>query len=208
MGDGKQPFSPDGRRFIWIPTDALDAVREKTSEPLTATAVLLALYRIGNRERSATFTKPMGYVATLANVGRTTAYRRLVELKAAGLVEIEAAMIDGTNSHAPSRYTLPSLKVVSPINKIVSPTTNLVSRNGQNRETLPKEYKKDGRNDTSKPLTPSEKITAEKQLRNLEEKLSDLAPKLRYQDQKSEQRLADYNRIELEISTLKERLGV
>jgi hypothetical protein len=122
--DDPPKFAPNGQPFVWLPVEALEKIRESCEHPGSGILVLIALYRIGCRERSSTFSKPLNYIATLSCVERRTVIRRLAELEKCGLVTIKRTQGELCE------YCLPSLKTSvtkSPPSDTVSPGSDIIS---------------------------------------------------------------------------------
>ena len=82
--------APNGTPFCWIPKAGLAQIDKhlELSQAATAKLVYLALCRVACDDRTATFSKPIAYLATLASLDRRTVERRLPDLEHLKLVTI------------------------------------------------------------------------------------------------------------------------
>lgn len=99
-----RPWSPDGVPFSWMPKPAARRIEQEIEQPATALLVYLALTRIASDEGSATFTKPIQYIAKLACLNRRTVERRLGDLE-----RIEVVRVDRGVMGTAHQYTLATL---------------------------------------------------------------------------------------------------
>lgn len=83
-------FHPQ-RPYVPVPVAALKLLEEHLDEGDQATAklVLMALYRIGNRDRTHTITKGRAYIGKLASLSVPTVTRRIGDLERLGLIKVQ-----------------------------------------------------------------------------------------------------------------------
>jgi hypothetical protein len=197
------PWHPNGTAFFWVPKSAFEKIENSLELAPAASAklVFMALCVLANREGSATFTKPLNYLATLASVSRRTAWSRLGDLERLKLVTVERGKL--RQAH---RYT-----VQQPLPNVVQPLPNDRQVSTLHTCTLPKEpgeQKNRGSNPKPKPLTTGERIGLKDKLTAKKDKLADVTEGLKYEDgQKREKLKAEQARLKAEVCEIKERLG-
>ena len=99
------------------------------NEAASAKLLCLGLCTIANREGTATFTKPISYLAALSSLSVATVKRRLPDLERLGIIRVERFKLRQSN-----RYTLLTTADSSQ-------RANDSSRTHGHREPLPKERK-------------------------------------------------------------------
>ena len=156
-------WSPNGSAFFWMPKEGIRRIEEnlELGDAASAKLVYLALCRIACNERSAAFTKPINYIATLSSLHRRTVERRLPSLEKLGLLTIARRKIDGTKAQDMSTYNLATLgrKVAA----AKSPHAVAVNREQENKRT-----------GFQRPLTVPDRIAAENSLKILKSQLAEL----------------------------------
>lgn len=134
----ERSWSPHGRPFVWLAKSALRTIDEKASEPTSATLVYLSLCRIACDERSGTFSKPLAYVARLANLGRRTVERRIEDLERLKLLNVTRHKQRAAHTYALPSVTPPVRNDASPVRDVTPPVQRLhgaLLREGNKRST-------------------------------------------------------------------------
>lgn len=168
-------FTPDKQPFVWLPKDALSAIEHGLEMKYAGSAklVLLACYRVANSEASATFTKPISYIATLASLERRTVERRLPDLVRLGLIKIESQHLPGSKGRDLNRYTLPTLR-----RNLATQSHNLATRQQPHQVAISIEQenreKEQAGGKPRKPMTVPERITLQGQIKIQQERLERL----------------------------------
>ena len=134
-----QTWSPNGVPFCWQPKEALRRIEQGVETEVAASATMLyvTLTRIASDEESGSFVFPIGYIARLGCLSRSTIERRLEDLEKLELVAIEKRIDPVTKERLPSRYTLTSLS-----RKVASPRGHLTSATTPRRDVILEEQKK------------------------------------------------------------------
>lgn len=186
-GVNASPWRPDGVPFFWVAKEAFDKIDQNLERGQAASAKLtyIALARVACTENSGAFSKPIGYLATLASLERRTVEKRLVDLERLELVRIHRSQIEGTKARNIHHYTLTVL-----FRKVPNQNRKLANAPSLHAFAVSTEVQKDRRNPAGNAhaisLSIAARIGLEKNRSLLSDRIKELEGDLYYRWQRKE----------------------